>query len=75
MKSVEVVLLSGILLGVVFSLLWRLKRMSQALDNLNANIAALGPKVDALLAKQGVPEADVQTAADAVKAIADKIPG
>lgn len=45
-----------------------------AIDNLNQNIQKLSADVDALLQKPvGVPEADVQAAADAVAAIDAKL--
>lgn len=41
-----------------------------AIDNLNANVAALKVDVDALIAKPaGTPEAPIQAAADAVAAL------
>ena len=47
-----------------------------ALDNLNANLSKLSTDVDALIAKQtatGVPETDVQAAADAVANLDAKV--
>lgn len=40
-----------------------------AIDNLNTNVAKLKTDVAALIAAGGVPEAQVQAAADAVAAI------
>lgn len=46
-----------------------------AIDNLNANVQKLSADVDALIAKGtgGVPEAAVQSAADAVAALDTKV--
>jgi outer membrane murein-binding lipoprotein Lpp len=50
------------------------ENLMSAIDTLNANVAKLSTDVDALLAKPaGVPEAAVQTAADAVAAIDAKV--
>ena len=46
------------------------EKIVAAIDNLNTNIGNLKTDVEALIAKPtGVPEADVQAAADAVAAI------
>lgn len=55
----------------------RLKLMSTALINLNNNLATLNVTVAAVVAKlglpSGVPEADVQAAADSVKGVNDAL--
>lgn len=51
-----------------------LERIMAAIDNLTVNVAKLSTDVDTLLAKPaGVPEAQVQAAADAVAAVDAKI--
>ena len=51
------------------------EQLMAALDTLNSNISKLSTDVEALIAKQttGVPEADVQAAADSVAALDAKV--
>lgn len=51
-----------------------LEKLMAAIDTLNSNITTLSSEVDQLIAKPaGVPEAQVQAAADAVAAVSVKV--
>lgn len=55
---------------LMYQILVGQEKIVAAIDNLNTNVANLKTDVEALIAKPtGVPEADVQAAADAVAAI------